>query len=92
MDTILSYNNLATDYRRIGRFSDALAVDEKGVALAKEVLGNNHLETLNLMNNLATDYRKLDRYNDAIEVDKGVLTQKIALLGENKCFDFSQYE
>jgi hypothetical protein len=50
-------NNLAVGYRALGRYREAVQLDEKTLATRERVLGTEHPDTLQSRNNLANGYR-----------------------------------
>ena len=74
-------NSLAIGYRTVGRFQDAIELDESTFGIAKRVLGPEHLDTLNSRNNLAICYRAVGRHDEAIEMHQGTLRVRERVLG-----------
>jgi hypothetical protein len=56
-DTLQSRNNLAIGYRALGRYEEAVALDEETLKLRERVLGPEHPDTLQSRGNLASGYR-----------------------------------
>jgi hypothetical protein len=51
-------NNIASDYLRLGRFRDALQVDQRNLEDRSRILGSNDLITLNSYSAVARDLRR----------------------------------
>ncbi|QRW06373.1 kinesin light chain [Ceratobasidium sp. AG-Ba] len=64
-NTLLSMNNLALTYRQLGKYRDAVVLQEQLVDIRKRVSGHEHRYILIAMSNLASTYYDLGRYTDA---------------------------
>ena len=69
---IKAQGKLATAYYALGRWADALALQEKLFEASKRVLGAEHPDTLTVMNNLAATYRALGRWEEALALEEKV--------------------
>jgi eukaryotic-like serine/threonine-protein kinase len=81
LDTLRSMLCLATSYYALGRYADALKLDEETLALMKAKLGPDHPDTLISMNNLANTYAALGRYADAFKLREETLALRKARSG-----------
>ncbi|QRW06378.1 patatin-like phospholipase protein [Ceratobasidium sp. AG-Ba] len=61
-NTLSSMNNLALTYQQLGKYRDAVALQEQLVDIRKRVSGHERRETLTAMSNLARTYYDLGRY------------------------------
>ncbi|KAJ7713488.1 hypothetical protein B0H16DRAFT_1621076 [Mycena metata] len=68
--------NLATSYSDLGEH-------QKAKELRKQVLGDNHPDTLHTMSNLAISYSDLGEYQKAEELRVLVLEKQKQVLGDN---------
>jgi serine/threonine protein kinase len=78
-----SVAGLADIYRTAGRFNESIALYQEAIALQREVIGNDHPDTLNSMNSLATAYVKVGRVHEAIPIYETVLVGRRKKLGES---------
>ncbi|MGI5376859.1 tetratricopeptide repeat protein [Streptomyces sp. CA-251387] len=65
-------NNLAAAYRSLGRYEDALPLDQKSVEIAERLHGNHPLTSVSL-SNLGRTMEKLGRYDEALELSRRAL-------------------
>jgi serine/threonine protein kinase len=82
-DTLLSMNNLAISYDKLGRYVEALGLREETLALQKGKLGPDHPDTLRSMHNLASSYHALGRHAEALKLREETLALRKAKLGPN---------
>lgn len=75
------YEELFTLYQQ-GKFTEAIAVAEKIVALAKELVGEKHPDTAEAITNLATLYRETGDYSKAEALYQQALTIYRETVGE----------
>jgi serine/threonine protein kinase/tetratricopeptide (TPR) repeat protein len=81
VDTLAATHNLANSYADLGRYADALQLDEQTLALRKNKLGPDHPDTLFSLNNLAVHYHAFGRYADALKALEEVTAVLKAKLG-----------
>jgi tetratricopeptide (TPR) repeat protein len=74
-------NSLANGYRTLGRYQEAVELDEETLRVRERALGPEHPDTLQSRNNLASDYRELGRYQEAVELDEETLRVRERVLG-----------
>lgn len=63
--TLVSMNNLANIYEKLGRYNEAEPLYIKTLKLRQNILGNEHSGTLLSMHNLASLYERQGRYAEA---------------------------
>ena len=80
-DTLTTRNNLASAYRSVGRFGEAIELFEQVLADRVRVLGPDHPDTLTTRNNLAVAYHSVGRFGEAIELFERVLADRVRVLG-----------
>ena len=80
-DTLASRNNVANGYRAVGRYMDAIALDEDTLKHRHQVLGPKHPDTLTSRSNLAVGYQAVARYHEAIELHMDTLKHRRQVLG-----------
>ncbi|WP_186315492.1 tetratricopeptide repeat protein [Catellatospora sichuanensis] len=80
-DTLTSRNNLALALRDMGRWDEALAVQQEVLAARERVLGPDHPDTLTSRNNLALALRDMGRWDEALAVQQEVLAARERVLG-----------
>ncbi len=66
-------NNIAADYRRLGRFSEALKIDQRTFEDRCRILGENDPRTLNSQDMVAIDLRGLGRYQESLDIARKVV-------------------
>ena len=76
-------SNLAVTYRDQGKHRDAEVLYKQCFDQMKEVLGENHPDTLITMNNLAVTYRDQGKHREAEVLCKLCLDKMKEVLGEN---------
>ncbi len=81
-DTLMSLNNLAVIYGKLGEYRKELELEEKAYALRCKVLGEEHLDTLTSLNNLAVTYNELGEYRKALKLEEKAYTLSSKVLGE----------
>lgn len=81
-DTINAMSNLAVTLNCLGRYDEALTLNEKVLELRKETHDDNHPDTINALEALATTLSDLGRYNEALQLNEQVLTLRKELLGD----------
>ena len=74
-------HSLASSYMGIGRYADALKLQEATLALRKTKLGPQHPDTLAAMHSLANCMYSLGRYTDAIKLYEETLALRKTKLG-----------
>jgi tetratricopeptide (TPR) repeat protein len=74
-------HSLANGYRSLGRYQEAVELDEKTLTISERVLGPEHPDTLYSRNNLATGYWSLGRYQEAVQLDEETLRIRERVLG-----------
>jgi hypothetical protein len=72
-------SNLAFTYHNLGDFYRAQELGIVVLEKRKQVLGDNHPESLRAMRNLALTYRRLDKLPEAEELEKLVCDHEEAL-------------
>jgi tetratricopeptide (TPR) repeat protein len=60
--TLLSMNNLAASYSKLGRHEEAMDLRKKTKGASQKTLGSEHPDTLLSVNNVAASYSKLGRH------------------------------
>jgi tetratricopeptide (TPR) repeat protein len=75
--------NLANILRDLGRFEEALQLDEAVLAEQLELLGPNHPHTLMTAGSLAADLRSLGRYEEALKHDEATYASWVEIFGED---------
>ncbi|MEV6734221.1 MULTISPECIES: tetratricopeptide repeat protein [unclassified Streptomyces] len=80
-DTIMLRANLAIAYSSLGRYEDALALEEQVRTDFEQILGPDHPDTLSARANLAISYWDLGRYEDALALEEQVRTDRERILG-----------
>ncbi|KAE9398721.1 hypothetical protein BT96DRAFT_1105681 [Gymnopus androsaceus JB14] len=58
--------DLALTYKKIGKYAEALPLDEILVDASAKMMGKNHPDTLAVINTLAETYHALARYDEAL--------------------------
>ena len=93
-----AYHNLAVLYHSKGDYVKAEPYYVKGLELKRQVFGNSHLETINLMRGYADLLHKTHRVEDAKQMDEyasGILSGAYAaqseLASENHVNATSEY-
>ena len=69
-------------FDKLGRYSEAEPLDQKALAMRKQLLGDVHLDVAESMHNLAEVYRSQGRYNEAEPLYKEALDIRKHLLRE----------
>jgi tetratricopeptide (TPR) repeat protein len=80
-ETLASMNDLATSYQDLGRYTEALKLNEETLSLRRAKLGPDHPDTLTSMNNLANCFEYLRRRGEALELREATLPLRKAKLG-----------
>ncbi|EXK24528.1 hypothetical protein FOMG_18751 [Fusarium oxysporum f. sp. melonis 26406] len=80
--TLTSMANLASIYRKQGRWKEAEELGVGAIETIKRVLGEEHPDTLTSMANLASIYRNQGRWKEAEELQLGVMETRKRVLGE----------
>jgi serine/threonine protein kinase/tetratricopeptide (TPR) repeat protein len=80
-DTLRSMHHLAKGYHALGRYPDALALEEQTLALRKARLGPDHPDTLRSMSCLACSYAALGCPADSVKLREETLALMKARLG-----------
>ncbi len=81
-DTLVSTNNLAAIYFKIGELKKAVKLEEKNCLLRCKIHGEEHRSTLISLNNLALIYLELGNYKSALELEKKVYGIRCKLFGK----------
>ena len=79
--TLAVRNNLASAYKSVGRFAEAIELYEQVLDECKRLLGADHPDTLAVRNNLAGAYESVGRFGEIIELFEQVLDERKRLLG-----------
>ncbi|KAJ7444336.1 hypothetical protein FB451DRAFT_1434524 [Mycena latifolia] len=74
---------LATMYGNSGVFHQAAELDKVVLSKRRELLGEDHPETLRSMGNLAVRYSQMGQFHKAAELEKVVLNKRRELFGED---------
>ena len=82
-DVARSYNNLASEYYRLGEYNQAKELHEKALTIRKRIFGENDADVAASYNNLASVYGRLGEYNQAKELHKKALTIWKNIFGED---------
>jgi serine/threonine protein kinase/tetratricopeptide (TPR) repeat protein len=80
-DTLRSMHNLARGYYALGRYVDALELEEETLALRKARLGPDHPDTLTSMSLLAGCYFALGRHAESLKLCEETLALRKTTLG-----------
>ncbi|KAJ7762591.1 hypothetical protein B0H16DRAFT_1368814, partial [Mycena metata] len=70
-------------YYHAGRYEEAHKLENRVLETRREVLGDDHLSTLDAMNNLAGTYNKLGQFHEAEALEIMVLEKRKEILGED---------
>jgi tetratricopeptide (TPR) repeat protein len=81
-DTLRSFNNLANALSALGRYPEALQLDEQAAAGFRIALGPEHEDTLACLSNLATSYYRSRRFQDALVLFREVFRTQQDKLGD----------
>ena len=81
--TLCAADSLAEALRQMGRYADALQLDEDTLARRRRVLGENHPCSLDSANNLADDLRALGETQAARDLHEDTLTRRRRVLGKD---------
>ena len=79
--TLAVRNNLASAYKSVGRFAEAIELYEQVLDECKRLLGADHPDTLTVRSNLAGAYDSVGRFGEAIELFEQVLAERERVLG-----------
>jgi serine/threonine protein kinase len=82
-ETLRSMHELARSYHALGRYVDAVDLEEETLTLRKITLGPDHPDTLNSMSTLAGGYYALGRHGEALKLCEKTLALRKATLGPN---------
>lgn len=80
---LLAMNRLAIAYKNIGNYTKALDLTEEIYFEREKTLGENHLDTINVLNNLAVLYENIGDNEFALEIIEEVYEKRKNILGEN---------
>lgn len=80
-DLLWLSSNLANTYGALGRYEEALELDQETLEIRERVLGPEHPDTLGSRSNLAITYRALGRNDEALKLDQETLEIKERVLG-----------
>lgn len=81
--TLITAGNLAADLRALGRFREALDLDQRTHEMALEPWGEENPRTLMIAHNLAVDFRLVGDWVSALRYDEDTLERRQAVLGEH---------
>ena len=81
--TLMAMNNLANTYSDLGRYQEALSLQEKVYDFRRRIQGEEHPDTLIAMNNLAVTYSDLGRYQAALDLATGAYDGFMRILGSD---------
>jgi CHAT domain-containing protein/Tfp pilus assembly protein PilF len=81
LDVALSLNNLASLYATLGRYAEALPLQQRALAIREKRLGPEHLETALSLNNLAATYNALGQYPQSLQLLQRALVIREKVLG-----------
>jgi tetratricopeptide (TPR) repeat protein len=82
-DTLTSMVNLASRYRKQGRWEEVESLEVQVMEARKRVLGEEHPSTLTSMANLAHTWKSQDRLEDALDLMKTCFHQQQQVLGRD---------
>ena len=82
-DIAVSYNNLALEYYRQGKYEKAEELHEKALRIREHLLGEEHPDTTESYNNLALVYSSQGKCEKAEELHEKALRIRERLLGED---------
>ncbi|MFQ6030676.1 MAG: tetratricopeptide repeat protein, partial [Dehalococcoidia bacterium] len=74
-------NNLADAYHAVGRYEEAIALNQETLKIREQVQGPEHPDTLSSRNNLAAAYHAIGHYEQAIELHQETLKITERVLG-----------
>jgi uncharacterized protein YejL (UPF0352 family) len=80
---LLTMGNLANTYSHLGKHQTAKELSVIVLEKQKQLLGDNHPNTLCTMGNLAITYSDLGKHQEAKELSVIVLEKQKQLLGDN---------
>ena len=80
-DTLLSRENLASDYHGLGRHAEALKLHEETAAMVNLKLGPDHPLSLGIRTNLAEGYAAVGRHAESLKLHEETLPLLRAKLG-----------
>ncbi|GGZ60631.1 tetratricopeptide repeat protein [Streptomyces inusitatus] len=78
---LVACGNLATSYRQVGRFEEAIRIAEQVVIDCERILGPEHPHTLSFRNSLAASYKQAGRTQEAIRLQEQVAIDRERILG-----------
>ena len=82
-DTLRAAQPFARALWQLGRYRQALKVDEDALTRCRRMLGEDHPDSLHSANSLAADLWSLGEYGAARELDEDTLTRRQRVLGED---------
>jgi tetratricopeptide (TPR) repeat protein/CHAT domain-containing protein len=80
-DEAAALNNRVAELNRAGKFSEAIPLAQRALAIKEEVLGPDHPDVATTLNNLAVLYDNLGRYADAEPLYRRALAIREKALG-----------
>lgn len=86
VDTLTAAKQVGICLRALGRYTEALAVDERAHAVAQEHLGNESETTLILINMVAQDVRALGEFTKAWQLSDSGYSMAREMLGDEDPF------
>ena len=85
-DTIAAMNNLAISFNDLGKYEEALELQEKILELNEEKLDDENSNTIAAMNNLALSLSNLNRFEEALNFQKRALELSKEIHGEEHAY------
>ena len=82
-NTLTAINNLSVLYSDLGRYEEALILQETAYTRQCRVLGEDHAETLQSLGNLAVSYSLAGHHGKALDLQQQAVTKLQQVLGEN---------
>ena len=81
-DTLDAMHELAINLSKLGRYEEALTLNEKVLSLRKEIFGDKHPDTINAMESLAAILDDLGRFDEALTLQEKVLATRKEIFGD----------
>jgi len=83
LGTIIGQNNMAELQKKLGHFSEALALLEENYALSQKYFGKQHQNTVQTLNDLAIIYQNQGRLEEALTLSQQSHQSIKKILGSN---------
>jgi CHAT domain-containing protein len=83
LGTIIGQNNMAELQKKLGHFSEALALLEENYALSQKYFGKQHQNTVQTLNDLAIIYQNQGRLEEALSLSQQSHQSIKKILGSN---------